>query len=163
MTAKPKSQQTQEKFIVRFPDGMRDQIAAAAEAAGRSMNAEIVLMLRDGLAAESPRAAWNAAVTSLSMAALSYQTIRNAISVVPAANRARLEQSADMAFINVAMMVRMIRSIAPRESDCEPIWQSVGKMIGSDEVFRVPLIGLPPADGEEFDPDLMPIPPHRST
>lgn len=31
-----------DKFVVRFPDGMRDQITGAAKAAGRSMNAEIV-------------------------------------------------------------------------------------------------------------------------
>lgn len=31
-----------DKFVVRFPEGMRDQIAEAAKAAGRSMNAEIV-------------------------------------------------------------------------------------------------------------------------
>lgn len=31
-----------DKFMLRFPDGMRDQIAAAAKESGRSMNAEIV-------------------------------------------------------------------------------------------------------------------------
>ncbi|KZX95748.1 MULTISPECIES: Arc family DNA-binding protein [unclassified Sulfitobacter] len=36
----------QEQFIVRFPDGMRDQIKAAAEENGRSMNAEIVFRLQ---------------------------------------------------------------------------------------------------------------------
>lgn len=35
-----------DKFIVRLPDGMRDEIAIAAEASGRSMNAEIVYRLR---------------------------------------------------------------------------------------------------------------------
>nr|WP_227754347.1 Arc family DNA-binding protein [Stagnihabitans tardus] len=34
-----------ERFIVRMPPGMRDRIRAAAEAAGRSMNAEIVATL----------------------------------------------------------------------------------------------------------------------
>lgn len=37
--------QQQDKFILRLPDGMRDRIRAAAEASGRSMNAEIVLTL----------------------------------------------------------------------------------------------------------------------
>ena len=37
--------QTQDKFIVRLPDGMRDRIRAAAEANNRSMNAEIVARL----------------------------------------------------------------------------------------------------------------------
>jgi hypothetical protein len=34
-----------DKFMVRFPDGMRDRINEAAKAAGRSMNAEIVARL----------------------------------------------------------------------------------------------------------------------
>ena len=38
--------ETQERFIVRFPDGMRDQIKKSAEANGRSMNAEIVARLQ---------------------------------------------------------------------------------------------------------------------
>jgi hypothetical protein len=39
----------QNKFIVRFPDGMRDRIAEAAKASGRSMNAEIVYRLGESL------------------------------------------------------------------------------------------------------------------
>lgn len=42
MTTKPYPSQTQDRYIVRFPDGMRDRIAEAAKASGRSMNAEIV-------------------------------------------------------------------------------------------------------------------------
>lgn len=34
--------QDQDKFIVRLPDGMRDEISAAAKLNRRSMNAEIV-------------------------------------------------------------------------------------------------------------------------
>lgn len=49
MTKSAKPMQTQDKFVVRLPDGMRDQIAAAAEASGRSMNAEIVQRLADSL------------------------------------------------------------------------------------------------------------------
>ncbi|MFC3528637.1 Arc family DNA-binding protein [Paracoccus mangrovi] len=37
----------QDQFIVRLPDGMRDRIKYAAEANGRSMNAEIVAALYD--------------------------------------------------------------------------------------------------------------------
>lgn len=36
-----------DKFIVRLPDGMRDRIKVAADANGRSMNAEIVATLRE--------------------------------------------------------------------------------------------------------------------
>lgn len=38
-----------DKYIVRFPDGMRDRIAAEAKAANRSMNAEIVARLEKSL------------------------------------------------------------------------------------------------------------------
>ncbi|HDU8591795.1 TPA: Arc family DNA-binding protein [Proteus mirabilis] len=41
--------QTQDKFTVRFPDGMRDEIAKRAEANGRSMNSEIIQMLQFAL------------------------------------------------------------------------------------------------------------------
>jgi plasmid stability protein len=37
--------QSQDKFIVRLPDGMRERIKAEAEANNRSMNAEIVARL----------------------------------------------------------------------------------------------------------------------
>lgn len=49
-----------DKFMLRLPDGMRDQIKAAAERNKRSMNAEIVIALDDWLhqlerlAAEAP-------------------------------------------------------------------------------------------------------------
>ena len=36
-----------DKFMLRFPDGMRDRIAEAAKANNRSMNAEIVSRLED--------------------------------------------------------------------------------------------------------------------
>lgn len=44
--------QTQDKFIVRLPEGMREAIRKRAEAAGRSMNAEIVIALERHLAGE---------------------------------------------------------------------------------------------------------------
>lgn len=34
-----------ERFLIRFPEGMRDQIAEAAKTSGRSMNAEIIARL----------------------------------------------------------------------------------------------------------------------
>lgn len=40
---------TLDKFQLRFPEGMRDQIKEAADANGRSMNAEIVHRLRQSL------------------------------------------------------------------------------------------------------------------
>lgn len=44
--ALPPSKQL-DQFVLRLPDGMRDRIKAAAEAANRSMNAEIVATLED--------------------------------------------------------------------------------------------------------------------
>lgn len=38
-----------DQFVVRFPDGMHDHIRAAAEANGRSMNAEIIYRLQTTL------------------------------------------------------------------------------------------------------------------
>lgn len=41
-----------EKFVVRFPDGMRDAVAERAKRNGRSMNSEIVQMIQDSLDSE---------------------------------------------------------------------------------------------------------------
>lgn len=42
-----------DKFVVRFPDGMREKIRAAAEANNRSMNAEIIARLQESFVAET--------------------------------------------------------------------------------------------------------------
>ena len=44
--------QMQDKFNLRFPDGMRDAIADRAKRNGRSMNSEIVQILQDALETE---------------------------------------------------------------------------------------------------------------
>lgn len=36
-----------DKFMLRFPDGMRDAVSERAKANGRSMNAEIIQMIED--------------------------------------------------------------------------------------------------------------------
>ena len=54
-----------DKYVVRFPDGMRDQIKALAKANRRSMNAEIIVALEarmqaatgDGFGDQAPAAA----------------------------------------------------------------------------------------------------------
>ena len=46
MTKKP-TIQTEDKYVLRLPDGMRDRIKQEAERNGRSMNAEIVQRLED--------------------------------------------------------------------------------------------------------------------
>lgn len=45
-----------DKFMLRFPDGMRDAIARRAEANGRSMNSEIIQILQDALDGKGERA-----------------------------------------------------------------------------------------------------------
>ncbi len=43
-----------DKFMLRFPDGMRDAIAERAKRNGRSMNSEIVQILQDTLEVALP-------------------------------------------------------------------------------------------------------------
>lgn len=51
-TKRASTSRESDKYIVRFPDGMRDRIAEAAKASGRSMNAEIVSRLERSFAAD---------------------------------------------------------------------------------------------------------------
>lgn len=44
-----KSVRDYDKFMLRFPDGMRDSIAERAKSNGRSMNSEIISILEDAL------------------------------------------------------------------------------------------------------------------
>lgn len=53
-TKEKRPPQAGDKYIVRFPEGMRDEIAAAAKANNRSMNAEIIARLSGGVAASEP-------------------------------------------------------------------------------------------------------------
>lgn len=47
--------QDQNKYVVRFPDGLRDEIKGAAARNSRSMNAEIVHRLKRTLVDDAPR------------------------------------------------------------------------------------------------------------
>lgn len=47
--------QLQDKFNLRFPDGMRDAIAERARRNRRSMNTEIIMILEEALKAEATR------------------------------------------------------------------------------------------------------------
>lgn len=51
-TPQQSASRSSDKYIVRLPDGMRDQIAAAAKKNSRSMNAEIVARLLISLEGE---------------------------------------------------------------------------------------------------------------
>ncbi|UBM27152.1 Arc family DNA-binding protein [Pseudomonas sp. p1(2021b)] len=57
---------TADKFVVRLPDGMRDQVAAAASADDRSMNSLIITAIRNEL---EGRARANAIIDALINAA----------------------------------------------------------------------------------------------
>lgn len=57
---------TADKFVVRLPDGMRDQVAAAADADDRSMNSLIITVIRNEL---DGRARANALLDALARAA----------------------------------------------------------------------------------------------
>ncbi len=50
----PPPSRTADQFVIRLPEGMRDRVAAAAKANGRSMNAEIVAILAAGLDDTAP-------------------------------------------------------------------------------------------------------------
>lgn len=54
MSKPPYPSETQDRFIVRFPDGMRDRIATIAKSNGRSMNAEIVARLDESFGPKYP-------------------------------------------------------------------------------------------------------------
>lgn len=60
--------QSQDKFIVRLPYGMRDRIKAAAEANRRSMNAEVVAALEDKFPSDTDLGGVSYALTSLKLA-----------------------------------------------------------------------------------------------
>lgn len=51
MEKKPQQSESRDadKYVVRFPDGMRDRIAEVAKANNRSMNAEIIARLQESL------------------------------------------------------------------------------------------------------------------
>lgn len=56
-TPKPeRAPQLADKYVLRMPDGMRDRITELAKANGRSMNAEIVLILQQALDARGGKA-----------------------------------------------------------------------------------------------------------
>ncbi|TYO83689.1 Arc family DNA-binding protein [Pseudomonas sp. CK-NBRI-02] len=57
---------TADKFVVRLPDGMRDQVAATAAAEDRSMNSLMIVALREYL---EGRARANALIDALTQAA----------------------------------------------------------------------------------------------
>lgn len=66
MTTFNHSSRDADKFVVRLPDGMRDQVAAAAEADDRSMNSLMIKAVREYL---SGRERADALLDALTLAA----------------------------------------------------------------------------------------------
>jgi hypothetical protein len=56
MSKEPYPSETADRFIVRFPDGMRDRIAESAKANNRSMNSEIVARIAASFEADNANA-----------------------------------------------------------------------------------------------------------
>lgn len=52
MTNQSTSSRDADKFVVRLPDGFRDQIAGLAKASERSMNSEIIVRLKQSITQE---------------------------------------------------------------------------------------------------------------
>jgi len=52
--AQDRTPQDQDKYVLRFPDGMRERIKDAAAENNRSMNAEIVARLEASFTAQQP-------------------------------------------------------------------------------------------------------------
>lgn len=78
MKKKPYPSETQERFIVRLPDGMRDRIAAEAKANNRSMNAEIVARLEgslDGTSVSLPERLRDELVSLSEASGLPFETV----------------------------------------------------------------------------------------
>lgn len=61
MARDPYPSETSDRFIVRFPDGMRDRLKAIAAENGRSLNAEIVYRLQETLMMDDYVSSKNAA------------------------------------------------------------------------------------------------------
>ncbi len=79
--------QTQDKFIVRLPDGMREQISEAAASNKRSMTAEIVARLAWSFEQAHPAVGHGASIDAQS----EIETLRDQIRV-EAMERKRLEE-----------------------------------------------------------------------
>ncbi|MVW64536.1 Arc family DNA-binding protein [Massilia sp. NEAU-DD11] len=68
-TTKPeRAPQLADKYVLRMPDGMRDKITELAKANGRSMNAEIVLILQQAIDGHAANSSGNIDVDALAEA-----------------------------------------------------------------------------------------------
>jgi hypothetical protein len=93
----------QDQFMVRFPDGMRDDIRQSAEISGRSMNAEIIQRLKqsykepdaDELCLHLPYDLWNSLMTDAAVNEMGMED--RAIHILYAAYDENIEYSKSLA------------------------------------------------------------------
>lgn len=89
--------QMQDKFNLRFPDGMRDAIAERAKENGRSMNSEIVQILQDAIDNKVSANADTNEIFSVLMGKMAswYQTNSHVIESISHLSDDQLKQLAD--------------------------------------------------------------------
>lgn len=91
---KERSPQTGDKYIVRFPDGMRDRIAEAAKLSGRSINGEILARLHQTFEPSIQASILEQRVKSLEVVAEAYRASAESAYTATIVMMERLEQLA---------------------------------------------------------------------
>jgi hypothetical protein len=116
----------QDRLIVRFPDGMRDQIARLAKANNRSMNAEVVSYVERGLASKDPAA--NGLVATPDIVRL-LEEMRGQLKDATgnAAIAAEVAVDTHMAITEVLTEIRALKSEVSKLSVCNAPRQSAKK------------------------------------
>lgn len=134
MATKPYPSESQDRFIVRLPDGMRDRIAEEAKANNRSMNAEIVGRLEASFALSAP----SQRVAELEAMAQQHKAVIEAMS--GELDRARELAESYKALLKIAGMYlrttaeRVPKSANPVSNELMSIMQTVGGSFSSGDL-----------------------------
>lgn len=91
---KERSPQSGDKYIVRFPDGMRDRITEAAKSSGRSINGEILARLQQTFEPSIQASILEQRVKSLEVVAEAYRSSAESAYTATIILMERLEQLA---------------------------------------------------------------------
>ncbi len=135
MEKKPYPSEMQERFIVRLPDGMRDRIADAAKAAGRSMNAEIVARLQSTFKPEQAKLDFGPASVEEESRPISKKELLQVLNEFVASNDGEVKFKA-----------KVVQDEKPAQKK-----QKVNKIILVGDLGRAPDIRYRPA-GEPVEP-----------
>lgn len=157
---------TDPQVNIRIPAELKAKLDTAAADSGRSLTAEIVQRLDASYAGSHQAevsAAMHAAISSIIISSFSYETLRISLTVFDeeSSRAIQTKQLLDTAFINIMLMVRVLRSMEPDQLTLEKVKMVVKKTVGTDEPFTAPLDGLPPFRNGSFDPSFLPIAPHH--